>query len=326
MSNSQIPHNKLIYFWLLTCIILVFFMIILGGYTRLTHSGLSIVEWKPITGTLPPLTELDWHDEFSKYKQSPEYKKVNNHMNLDDFKGIFFIEYFHRLLGRIIGLVFFLPFLYFLFSKKLANNDIKDFALILILIGGQGAIGWFMVKSGLLDQPNVSQYRLAIHLLMACLILILLALKLIGIKEKISKYQFFTLGLLLLQITSGAFVAGLKAGLIYNSFPLMNNEIIPEGLFFLKPWYINFFENITTVQFIHRILGTINLLNIIYYSFKTKGNIAMLLIGIVAAQFILGIMTLLLQVPLVLGLAHQAVAIILLITLVFSFKKNRIKL
>ncbi len=317
--------NKSIFLWLLSCIALIYAMIVIGGYTRLSHSGLSIVEWAPISGTIPPIGETAWNIEFDKYKQSPEYQKINYGMNIDEFKQIFLVEYTHRLLGRIIGIVFLLPFLYFSFVKKLNAKEIKYFTIIAALIGLQGGIGWLMVKSGLVNTPHVSQYRLALHLIMACIILIMLVWKTIPKESTKSKYGYFSLFLLLLQIVSGAFVAGLKAGLVYNSFPLMDGQLIPNGLLIMRPWYLNVFENVTTVQFIHRLLGVANLINLLVYCYKIfnldhNKKIAILLASIIIMQFTLGILTLVLQTPLILALLHQALAIILMITMVVSLK------
>jgi cytochrome c oxidase assembly protein subunit 15 len=311
--------------WLIFCITLIYAMIILGGYTRLSNSGLSIVEWAPISGTLPPLNEQEWLLEFAKYKESPEFKHVNYGMDLGKFKKIFLVEFAHRLLGRFIGMSFLIPFLYFAFTKKISKADIKYFSFVFLLISFQGLMGWLMVKSGLSNAPHVSQYRLAAHLLLACIILILLFWKVTPGENKNSSYANFSLGLLLLQITSGAFVAGLKAGLVYNSFPLMEGNLIPGGLFILNPLHLNFFENVTMVQFLHRCLGIINLINIIFYCYKLfshekQKNIAILLLSFIILQFLLGIFTLILQTPLILALLHQAVAIILMLTLVASLK------
>jgi cytochrome c oxidase assembly protein subunit 15 len=322
------PKDKSLILWLSICAILVYLIIIVGGYTRLTHSGLSIVEWKPISGIIPPLNHMAWEAEFAQYKLSPEYQKVNLGIKLYEFKQIFFVEYIHRILGRLIGVVFLLPFIYFALTKKLQLKEIKYFLYIALLIAFQGFIGWFMVKSGLIDQPNVSQYRLAIHLIIACIILSLLAWKIFPGASLHSKYGYFSYGLLLLQIASGAFVAGLKAGLIYNSFPLMDGQLIPQGLFIMKPWYLNIFENITMVQFIHRSLGIINFVNILAYCFKIfklkeLQKIAIALSCLIIIQLILGILTLILQVPLALALMHQAVAIALMITMIASLKRNK---
>lgn len=317
--------NKSVLVWVLSCIAIIYSIVIVGGYTRLSNSGLSIVEWAPVSGTIPPLTDSAWDLEFAKYQQSPEYQKINYGMEIEDFKQIFLVEYIHRLLGRILGIVFLFPFLYFIFTKKLEGKDIKYFSIVLGLIGLQGGVGWLMVRSGLVDIPHVSQYRLALHLIMACIILILLTWKIAPEKDKYSKYGYFSLGLLLLQILSGAFVAGLKAGLVYNTFPLMDGDLIPNGLFLMKPWYLNLFENVTMVQFIHRILGIANLINLLIYCYRIfhidqNKKIAILLASIIILQFTLGILTLVLQAPLILALLHQAIAIILMITMVLSLK------
>lgn len=317
--------KRFITIWLLTCITLVFLIIILGGYTRLTHSGLSIVEWKPISGTIPPIGEEAWNQEFALYKQSPEYKKVNFGMHLQEFKQIFIVEYLHRLLGRITGLCFILPFIFLLTKKILTSKEIVFFSLLCSLIMIQGAIGWFMVKSGLISQPSVSQYRLALHLAMATIIISLVTWQITPGTSRKSIYSYISFFLLMLQIISGAFVAGLRAGLVYNSFPLMDNALIPEHLFIVSPWYLNIFENITMVQFTHRALGILNLINILAYSYKIFNlnelkKVAVCLAGFVIIQFILGITTLILQVPMLLALLHQAVAIILLITITISLK------
>jgi heme a synthase len=317
--------NKSISLWVLSCMVLIYAIISIGGYTRLSNAGLSIVEWAPISGTIPPLTDSAWDLEFSKYQQSPEYQKINYGMKTEEFKRIFLVEYAHRLLGRVLGIIFLLPFIYFIFTKKFERKDIKYFSIVLGLIALQGAIGWFMVKSGLVDNPHVSQYRLALHLIMACIILIMLAWKVIPGEGSKSKYGYFSLALLLLQIISGAFVAGLKAGLVYNSFPLMDGQLIPDGLFMMQPWYLNIFENITMVQFIHRVLGIANFINLLIYCYRTfhldqTKKIAILLASIIVLQFALGIFTLILQAPLILALLHQALAIILMITMVSSLK------
>ncbi len=325
---NNLTINKPIIFWLCTCALLIYTIIIVGGYTRLTHSGLAIVQWKPISGIIPPLNDIDWQVEFIQYQQSPEYQKINQGMPLAEFKQIFLVEYFHRILGRIIGIAFLVPFLYFAFTKCFKKQEIYYFSAIAGLIGLQGGIGWFMVKSGLIDNPNVSQYRLALHLIMACIILSLLVWKIIPGQNIGSNYAYASLLLLALQIVSGAFVAGLHAGLVYNSFPLMDGQLIPEGLLIIKPWYLNIFENITMVQFIHRNLGMFNVINILAYCYKIlnlKGlkKIVILLGSFVIIQLLLGILTLIFQVPLLLALLHQATAIALLITMIASLKGSK---
>lgn len=323
--------NKSVFNWLIICISLVFCIVLVGGYTRLSHSGLSIVEWKPLNGIVPPLTQSAWQQEFQLYQQSPEYIKINFGMSIEEFKEIFLVEYFHRILGRLIGIALLLPLIYFSYKKILKPKDIKYFAIISGLVALQGFIGWFMVKSGLVNNPNVSQYRLALHLFMACIILILLVWKITlqgTVNKPISKYAIFSLIFLLAQIISGAFVAGLKAGLVYNSFPLMDGEIIPSGIFTLKPWYKNFFENIITVQFTHRILGVANFINLLIYSYVIFKNdysrkLSLLIFALACLQLTIGILTLILQVPISLGLIHQAIAIALLITMTISLNTQR---
>ncbi len=328
MLQAEKYMNKAVFNWLLTCIALVFCIVLVGGYTRLSHSGLSIVEWKPLNGIIPPLTQADWQQEFSLYQRTPEYLKVNYGMSIAEFKEIFFVEYIHRILGRLIGVAILLPLVYFAFKKILKAADIKYFTIIVFLVALQGFVGWFMVRSGLISNPNVSQYRLALHLSIACIIIILLVWKMVPNKIStfyFSKYGLFSLVLLLGQIISGAFVAGLKAGLVYNSFPLMDGELVPPGLFILKPWYKNFFENVTTVQFTHRVLGFINFINLLNYSnyiFRHKGlkHTAFIIAALVFLQLIIGVLTLILQVPMALALIHQAMAIIILITMTISLK------
>lgn len=326
----MLEKDRFINIWLKTCIVLVFSIIILGGYTRLTHSGLSIVEWKPISGTIPPISDQAWEQEFSLYKESPEYKKVNFGMNIEEFKKIFIVEYLHRLLGRITGLCFILPFFFLLFKKALTKKEILFFSFTSALIILQGIIGWLMVKSGLINQPAVSQYRLALHLIMAAIIISTLTWKLTPGTLRHSFYAYISLILLLIQIFSGALVAGLRAGLIYNTFPLMDGNLIPDHLFMLDPWYLNFFENIITVQFMHRALGVVNVINILAYSFKIFNlerfkKVAIYLACFIIIQLALGISTLIFQVPMIIALLHQALAIILLIIMVISLKTLRVK-
>lgn len=313
--------------WLSSCAFLVYLIILIGGYTRLSHSGLSIVEWKPITGIMPPLDEISWQSEFNLYKQSPEYQKINFNMSLNEFKKIFFVEYFHRIIGRLIGILFILPFFYFIYKKQLTKEESKYYFIIALLIGLQGLVGWLMVKSGLINDPYVSQYRLATHLIIACLIFTLLIWKIVPGKSRSSIYGYFSYSLLLLQIFSGGLVAGLHAGLIYNSFPLMDGEILPSGAFSQLPIWRNFFENVTLVQFTHRMLGFINFINLIAYSFKLSkleklNKKAALIVCLVTLQLLLGIFTLLYSVPMSLALLHQAFAVILLMSVIISLKSN----
>lgn len=314
--------------WLLVCGGMVAVMVALGGATRLTESGLSIVDWRPVTGILPPLGEADWQALFEAYKQSPEFKKANFWMSLADFKTIYWLEYLHRLWGRLIGLVFVVPFFWFAARRQLSAAFSLRLIGVFILGGLQGLMGWYMVKSGLVDRPAVSQYRLAAHLVLAFVIygwLLWLALRCLrpaGALRPKSEIRFrhhavAVCALALITVTAGAFVAGLDAGLAYNTFPLMDGRWIPEGAMQLEPWWINFFENTATVQFTHRALG-IGLLAVTLWLWLrvrahrrvTKSRrLIELMAAVVAAQAALGVATLLSEVPISLGVLHQAGAL-----------------
>ena len=333
MESLQISHRKQVVGWLVVCGILVFCMIIVGGATRLTHSGLSIVEWEPIVGTIPPLNDTDWNQVFDEYKGSPEYQLINFGMSLDEFKVIFWWEYFHRLLGRLIGFVFFVPFLFFLLTRRL-NAGLTGRLLGIFALGGlQGGMGWYMVASGLVDEPNVSQYRLTAHLGIAFLIFGAITWTAMSVlypsKTNLSvpvrsmyKTSVAVSATLFLMVLSGGFVAGLQAGLIYNTLPLMGNSFIPPNLFALTPFWTNFFDNMTTVQFDHRIIAYILAIMIPIFWFKLRRRdvsnrtktLSNLLLGLLALQIVLGITTLIYHVPTVLGVAHQAIGSLLLIT------------
>ncbi|HEX8874559.1 MAG TPA: COX15/CtaA family protein [Nitrosospira sp.] len=324
--------QKSIAVWLLACCALVFAMVVVGGVTRLTDSGLSIVEWQPIVGTMPPLGQKDWDELFEKYHQTPQYKKVNLGMSLDEFKGIFWWEYFHRLLGRVIGLAFFVPFLYFV-AKRAIDRDLGMKLAGIFLLGGlQGAMGWYMVKSGLVDNPHVSQYRLTAHLGLAFIIyaaMFWVALELLSSGgtspgnsrlRGLHRFSVAITALIFIMILSGGFVAGIRAGFAYNTFPLMNGHFIPPEIFMLEPWYRNFFDNMATVQFDHRMIAWTLAILIPVFWYKSRsvplsGSARLacsLLVVMLAIQISLGISTLLLVVPLPLAAAHQAGALLLL--------------
>ncbi|MDQ3186634.1 MAG: COX15/CtaA family protein, partial [Pseudomonadota bacterium] len=323
--------QKSIAIWLLVCCALVFAIVVVGGVTRLTNSGLSIVEWQPIIGTIPPVSQSDWEEIFEKYHQTPQYKKVNLGMSLEEFKGIFWWEYFHRLLGRVIGFAFFIPFLYFIVKKEITGPLGLKLAGIFLLGGMQGAMGWYMVKSGLVDNPHVSQYRLTAHLGLAIIIygaMLHVALGLLspgGLSlgnSRLRSLRSFSLAitaLIFVMILSGGFVAGIRAGLAYNTFPLMNGHFIPPEIFMLEPWYRNFFDNMATVQFDHRMLAWILAIVVPVFWIKSKGlplpgsaHLACnLLLAMLVVQISLGIATLLLIVPLPLAASHQAGAVLL---------------
>ena len=311
--------------WLFICSAMVFATLVVGGVTRLTHSGLSIVEWQPIVGTIPPLNQTEWEATFDKYKQTPEYQKVNHRMSLDEFKGIFYWEYWHRVLGRGIGLVFFLPYLYFLLRRRIEGSLAWKLAGIFILGGMQGAMGWYMVKSGLVDDPRVSQYRLTAHLSLAFVIFIAMmwvALDLLkpraaaAVRAAPVSLQRFGFGLALLafyMVVTGGFVAGIRAGKAYNTFPLMNGHVLPPESFVIDPWYLNFFNNMALVQFDHRLGAWLLALLAPWFWLKLRSApvsgtarlAATILLLALAVQIALGIATLLLAVPVALGAAHQ---------------------
>lgn len=311
---------------------MVFLMVFIGGVTRLTDSGLSMVDWKPIMGTIPPLNEQQWQSAFDQYKNYPEYQKINQHMDMEGFKRIYFWEYFHRLFGRLIGLVFFFPFIYFLIKKRLQPSQIKKYSIAFILGGMQGILGWYMVKSGLVNRPDVSHFRLAAHLSLAFTIIayiywLLLELKFTGRKISFNWAKSGTLlsvlffGVLILQLIYGAFVAGLDAGLTHNTFPKMGREWIPSSLLMLAPGYLNFLENPVALQFVHRVLGILLLVigGVLFFNLRKKGNYqqkkSALMMGLVLlVQVVLGISTLIYYVPISLASMHQLGACLLLLT------------
>ncbi len=324
--------QKPIAVWLLICAALVFAMVVVGGVTRLTDSGLSIVEWQPIVGTMPPVTQGDWDELLEKYRDSPQYQQVNKGMSVDEFKSIFWWEYLHRLFGRLIGVVFFIPFVYFLVKKQIDRPLGIKLTGIFILGGLQGFMGWYMVMSGLVDDPHVSQYRLTAHLGLAFVIfaaLFWVALDLLSPKtsvkpmtEQLLRLRRFSIGLthlIFLMVLSGGFVAGIRAGLAYNTFPLMNGHFIPPEIFILEPWYRNFFDNMATVQFDHRLIAWILAFTVPLFWYKaskvelpgTTRLACHLLLLMLIIQISLGIATLLYVVPIPLAAAHQGGAVLL---------------
>lgn len=316
---------------------LVYAMVVLGGVTRLTGSGLSMVEWDPIMGWIPPFTEQAWTDAYEKYRLTPEYQKINQGFGLEGFKNIFWLEYLHRVLGRLIGLVFFVPFLYFLVRGYIRGSLIPKTAAMFVLGGLQGLMGWYMVKSGLVDNPHVSPYRLTAHLLLAIAIysyMLWVALDLLmtapsarepAVPGILRRKTYFLTGFAVLTIASGGFVAGLKAGFAYNTFPLMGGKLIPDGYLTLSPWYLNLFENVAAVQFNHRLLAIALVLAVIGLWFMARRRelprqlaIGMhALLGVALLQVTLGISTLLMQVPIPLAAMHQAGAVLVLTALIF---------
>ena len=314
-------------------------MVVVGGITRLTHSGLSMVEWHLFMGSIPPLNHADWIDIFKKYQQFPEFQELNYDFKLDDFKSIFWWEYIHRMIGRLLGIVFIVPFSYFLVKRRLSKKLIKQSAVMFSMGALQGFLGWFMVKSGLVDKPDVSHYRLAMHLTTAFLTFAYtfwVALDLIFPSKKEINTRFRNLirvGLVILviQIIWGAFVAGLDAGWIHNHWPLMNDgELIHQSVTTeQEPLWRNFIEGKSGVQFIHRYLAyiVVGIIGFIWFkarknkttTLQQKGiNLLLILVGV---QFVLGVLTLVLFVPVWLGVLHQVTAFILLATMTFTLHR-----
>ncbi|RYE07225.1 MAG: heme A synthase [Hyphomicrobiales bacterium] len=326
VPNHSADRLKPVRVWLYVMALMVLAMVIVGGITRLTDSGLSIVEWKPISGIIPPLTDTEWQAEFEAYQQIPQYQVLNQGMTLAEFKYIFFWEWFHRALGRLLGFAFAVPFLVFLAQRRFSWDLAAPLAGLFVLGGFQGVLGWWMVTSGLSELTSVSQYRLAAHLSAALLLL----LALIWVARRLSPAQpvpqdgdraaaWLLLLLVIVQIVAGAFVAGLDAGLGYNTWPLMDGALVPEGLMEMTPWWKNLFESGLTVQFIHRTIAYVIVLYVAALWLWKRGaggfagangwlpRVALL----VLLQMVLGIATLVMIIPLPLALGHQALAFML---------------
>jgi heme a synthase len=338
------PANRAIVAWLLVCCTLVFAMVVVGGVTRLTHSGLSIVEWQPIVGAVPPLSDAAWQETFEKYRQTPEYRQVNHDMDLAEFKGIFWLEYFHRLLGRLIGAVFFVPLVWFWARHKLDRPLAWKLAGVFALGGLQGAMGWYMVKSGLVDDPRVSQFRLTAHLAIAFLILAAMLWVAMDLRfprtaatrgvshaterstTGVRRLAWLITGVVGYMAMTGGFVAGIRAGKAYNTFPLMHGHIVPPEILMIDPWWQNFFYNMATVQFDHRLGAWVLAFLVPWVWWRIRksaappraGLASNLLLAAVAIQVTLGITTLLLAVPVALGAAHQAGAVIVFAAALFT--------
>ena len=328
LTASPTDRLRPVRVWLYTVAACVLLMVVVGGITRLTESGLSITSWKPISGTIPPLTDADWQAEFDAYKLIPQYKVNNVDMTMYGFKAIFFWEYLHRLLGRLLGLVFLIPFLVFLVQRRIPRTLAWPLAGLFVLGGFQGALGWWMVSSGLAELTSVSQYRLAAHLSAAALLFIALiyvprSLEPGRAPGPVTSANLWTgvilLVLILIQIAAGAFVAGLDAGMGYNTWPLMDGAIIPDGLGVMQPFWRNLFENALTVQFIHRAIAYVILayLALALWRQSRNGGFAGVngwlprIAAFVLLQAVLGIATLLFSVPIGLAVGHQALAFML---------------
>ncbi len=341
-SADQRQHRAIAY-WLLICCALVFAMVVLGGVTRLTGSGLSMVTWEPIVGAVPPLTPAQWQHSFERYQHTPEYEKKNLGMSLHEYKGIFWFEYAHRLLGRGIAAAILLPLLFLVYQRRIDRSLVPKMVVIILLVGLQGALGWYMVASGLVDNPHVSQYRLTAHLAAAFLIYAYMFWVALGLiypereagpeLQPLRRDTHRVAALIGFTVLSGGFVAGLKAGFTYNTFPLMDGHWIPPTYWSAQPAWRNFFENIATVQFDHRLLAISTLLAVSLlwlvarrYAPPPRAKLGFnLLLVMVIVQVTLGISTLLLLVPIPLASAHQAGALLLFTCALFTLHALRLR-
>lgn len=331
-TTPRLSNDRLCAQWLLICCGMVFIMAIIGAITRLTESGLSITYWKPITGVIPPLSEAQWLKELEIYRSSPEYIQKNAGMSLGDFQYIYFWEWLHRLWGRLIGLVFAIPLIVFALQKRVAEGYGLKFMGLLALGGLQGFIGWWMVKSGLINEPAVSHYRLATHLGMALLLFGLMFWMALSLLRRdgalvmppinatfcLRRHGWIAFAFLCLTIVYGAFVAGLDAGLIYNEWPLMGGHFVPSEMGALQPFWLNILENHAAVQFTHRWIAMTTVILVVSFAYRMK---SIWLTAAVIAQFMLGVTTLLSHVWVPLGALHQAGAIILLSVLLWQLHR-----
>ena len=319
MQSSASVRN-----WLVVVAAMIFFMIVLGALTRLTESGLSMVEWKPITGWLPPLSAEAWQAELQKYLSSPQGRLVNRSFTVPEFQKIYWLEFTHRLWGRLIGLAFALPLAWFWFSGRLSPTLKPRLVIMLILGALQGALGWAMVASGLVDRPSVSHYRLAAHLLLAVALYAYTIWLILQLGDpsarrddpKTRRKASALVGLLLVVMIFGAFMAGLRAGTAHNTFPTMSGYWVPPGLFDLEPWWINFFKNGTTIQFVHRWLAKLLVLGVLALLIRARRVEVFAAAAMALVQLSLGIATILSGVDTTLAALHQAGAVLLLTTLI----------
>ncbi len=334
LSDKYAQYDRQVSNWLLFCAAVIFGMIVLGGVTRLTGSGLSMVEWKPLMGVVPPLSQEAWQETFDKYKLYPEYQKVNQGMDLDGFKSIFMYEYLHRVLGRLIGVIFFFPMVYFAFRGRVKAGIMPKLWLLFFLGGAQGLLGWYMVKSGLVDRPDVSQYRLTAHLGLAVVIYALMLWLVFDLRQpkrglaggQFGRFSLVLLGLVFLMILSGGLVAGTNAGFAYSTWPLMGESFVPSGLYATSPAWLAMFEDITTIQFNHRmfayaliVLIGVFAVQVLRSGVEHRGKIAVVVLLLaLALQVILGISTLLFHVPIAIAAGHQAGAILLLTAMLYT--------
>ncbi|WP_315919762.1 COX15/CtaA family protein [Mesorhizobium sp. SP-1A] len=329
IDSERLRNRALVRGWLYLVLVVLVALVMVGGATRMTGSGLSITEWQPIHGVIPPLNEAEWQEEFTKYQQIPQYQQVNKDMTLQEFKGIFWWEWTHRMLARGVGFLVAIPLLFFWLTGRL-ERGLKPRLIGLLALGGlQGAVGWWMVASGLVERVSVSQYRLATHLTMACIIIVAVAYIARALAtysqgpavRSVQRFAGLLVLMVLVQIYLGGLVAGLHAGLTYNTWPLMDGAVIPGDLFVIEPAWRNLFENPKTVQFIHRMFAYTVLLVTLWHAIATSraqpgsthARRAWVLLGLVLVQAAIGVGTLLMQAPLDVALTHQFVAILVLI-------------
>ncbi|MEQ9517812.1 MAG: COX15/CtaA family protein [Parvibaculum sp.] len=332
-TEKQIAARRAISIWLLCVAALVALIVVVGGATRLTDSGLSITEWKPVTGAIPPLSQEVWEEEFAKYQLIPEYIRINRGMSLDEFKSIYWWEWGHRFLGRLVGLVFFVPFMVFVLTKRVERSLLPHLAAMFVLGGMQGVLGWYMVMSGLTERVDVSQYRLAAHLGLAFFVFGYLFWAALSLwRRELPQRPGFQgrerivvgLGVLIyLQIIAGAFVAGLDAGFAFNTWPLMDGDFIPRHLYPYSPFWVSLFEDVRTVQFNHRMFAYLITALIVAYWWRSRGDTGEarrsghLLLGALGLQVVLGIVALLSVVQIHVALMHQFGAVVLLTTVLY---------
>lgn len=327
-GTNHDKNRKLVRYWLYAVFVVLIAIVMVGGATRMTGSGLSITEWKPIHGVIPPLSHAEWQEEFDKYRQIPQYQQINKGMSLAEFQYIFWWEWAHRFLARFVGFLVAIPLIFFWVTGRL-QDGLKPRMLAILALGGlQGAIGWWMVASGLSVLTSVSQYRLAVHLTMACIIIVAVFYVARGLAEytqkpsdrAVQRFAGWLVLAILVQIYLGGLVAGLHAGLTYNTWPLMDGAIIPSDLFTHQPWWRNLFENPKTVQFIHRMFAYTVLVLAVLHAVQahrhaagtTHARRSWVLVGLILLQAVIGIIALLTMVPIEWGLAHQGFALVVL--------------
>ena len=332
----MLDKNRPIVIWLAIVCAVIYLMIVVGGVTRLTQSGLSMVDWQPVMGAIPPLNQEAWQRAFDAYKQYPEYQKINHGMDLEAFKGIFYWEYGHRLLGRTIGLLYFLPFVTFLVLGRVEARWKPRLWIAFVLGGLQGLMGWYMVMSGLVDEPRVSHFRLAAHLLLAIgilgflfwLILDMLDVKSVYVPPIVRQLAILLLLLLSIQLLFGAFTAGLDAGFAYNTYPLMHGQFLADAALRFEPLWRNFLENDMMIQFVHRWVGALLLMGVIaFFVLAMRHGMlmpALVLVAVTSVQFLVGVATLLLRVPVALGSLHQGLACLMVLVMLYVVYITRV--